>query len=150
VFEKDLSAARQLQGQRVSFVASSYPGREFSAEVFSPGSMVHDQTRAASLLALVDNAEGLLKPGMFVAIELRPPDDRRVLQTPAAAVQRHGDKTFVFLPLGAGRFEARTVALGRSTSEQVEVSDGLAEGELVVVKGAFALKSQLLGELMTE
>jgi multidrug efflux pump subunit AcrA (membrane-fusion protein) len=134
----------------VSFVVGSYPQREFAAEVFSTGSLVDDKTRAARVLAIADNSERLLKPGMFVQIELSPPNDRHVLQVPSSAVQRHDGATFVFVSRGTGGFEARDVQLGRSTAEIAEITRGLTEGELVVVQGGFALKSQMLSELMVE
>jgi RND family efflux transporter MFP subunit len=150
VFEKDLEAVAGLEGRSVSFASGSYPRREFTAEVFSTGSLVDDETRAARLLAIADNRERLLKPGMFVEIELSPPNDGQVLQVPSPAVQRHDGTTFVFVSPGSGQFEARDVKLGRSTSETVEIAGGLDEGEPVVVQGGFALKSQMLSDLMAE
>jgi cobalt-zinc-cadmium efflux system membrane fusion protein len=150
VFEKDLNATLGLQGKSVVFEASSYPGRRFTAEVFSLGDLIDDETRAARLLAIADNSEGLLKPGMFVEVELTPRDDANVLQLPASAIQRHAGTTFVFVRAGTEGFERRDVKLGRSTSEAVEVIAGLAAGESVVVQGAFALKSQMLSELLAE
>jgi cobalt-zinc-cadmium efflux system membrane fusion protein len=150
VFEKDLGATRGLQGKSVTFEVSSYPGQQFTAEIFSLGDLVDDETRAARLLAIADNSERLLKPGMFVEIELTPRNDRDVLQLPAAAIQRHAGATFVFVSDGADRFQRRDVTLGRSTSELVEVCEGLVDGESVVVHGGFALKSEMLSELMVE
>jgi len=150
VFEKDLGAVRGLQGKSVTFEASSYPGQRFAAEVFSTGDVVDDATRAARLLATAKNADRVLKPGMFVEIELTPSNDPDVLQLPAAAIQRHDGATFVFIADGTGGFERRDVEIGRSTSLLVEINGGVQEGDLAVVKGGFALKSEMLSELMVE
>jgi RND family efflux transporter MFP subunit len=150
VFEKDLNATRGLEDQSVTFSANSYPGQQFTADIFSSGNLVDDETRAARLLAIADNSERLLKPGMFVEIELTRRNDADVLQLPAAAIQRHAGATFVFVSDGAGRFERRNVKVGRSTSELVEIAAGLTDGESVVVNGGFALKSEMLSELMAE
>jgi cobalt-zinc-cadmium efflux system membrane fusion protein len=150
VFEKDLEAVRGLQERSVTFATGGYPGRSFTAEVFSFGDLVADETRAAPLLAVADNSDGLLKPGMFVEIQLTARNDADVLQLPAAAIQRHAGATFVFVADGSDGFERRDVRLGRSTSELVEVRTGLAEGELVVVHGGFALKSEMLSDLLVE
>jgi len=150
VFEKDLEAVAGLEGKPVTFLAESYPGRKFRAEVFTPGSVVDDETRAARLLAIADNPERLLKPGMFVQIDLSPTSDRRVLQAPSSAIQRHGKAAFVFVSRNNGEFEARDVELGRSTSQTTEIAGGLTGGERVVVQGGFALKSQMLSALMVE
>jgi len=150
VFEKDLGAIRGLQGESVTFQVGSYPGQRFTADVFTLGDLVDDETRAARLLAIADNSDRLLKPGMFVDIELTPRNDANVLQLPAAAIQRHAGATFVFVANGADRFKRRDVKLGRSTSELVEIREGLTDGECVVVNGGFALKSEMLSELMVE
>jgi cobalt-zinc-cadmium efflux system membrane fusion protein len=150
IFEKDLGAIRGLQGKTVTFETSSYPGQQFTAETFSTGDIVDDETRAARLLATASNSDRLLKPGMFVEIELTPRKDADVLQLPAAALQRHAGATFVFIADGSDGFERRDVELGRSTSQLVEINAGLREGERAVVNGGFALKSEMLSELMVE
>jgi multidrug efflux pump subunit AcrA (membrane-fusion protein) len=150
VFEKDLDVTRELPGKLVTFEASSYPGQPFTATIFSSGDLVDDETRASQLLAVADNTQRLLKPGMFVEVDLTPGGDTDVLQLPAAAIQHHAGATFVFVSDGTGSFERRDVKLGRSTSDRVEITAGLSDGESVVVKGAFSLKSEMLSELMVE
>ena len=71
-------------------------------------------------------------------------------QIPAAAVHRHEGVRFAFVQRGRGRFERRDLEVGRGTADSIEVTDGLAEGELVVVDGGFALKSEMLSELTVE
>lgn len=150
VFEKDLAAVSGLEGKPVSFRAGSYPDRTFTANVFSLGDLVNDETRAVGLLAVAENPQRLLKPGMFVEIELSPGEDAAVLQLPASAIQRHNGATFVFVPGGDSAFQRREVQVGRSTPDLVEVVAGLAEGEPAVVRGGFALKSELLSDLLAE
>ena len=150
VFEKDLGAIHGLEASPVSFQVNSYPNQRFTAEVFSLGDLVDDDTRAARLLAKAGNSDRLLKPGMFVEIELTRGDDGEVLQLPASAIQRHAGATFVFVSDGNSGFERRDVSIGRATSQRVEIREGLTEGESVVVSGGFALKSKLLSELMVE
>lgn len=102
------------------------------------------------MLAIAENAQQRLKPGMFVEIDLRGNTARDVLQVPHAALQHYAGATCVFVRSGPGKFERRDVAIGRPTSELVEITSGLTENEAVVVKGGFALKSEMLGDLMAE
>jgi len=150
IFEKDLERVVGLEGKNVEFWSPSFGDRGFNAEVFSLGSVVDDATRAARLLAVVDNEEGLLKPGMFVEIELRGETDHGVIQVPSGAVQHHAGVDFVFVDHGSRRFERRNVLTGRSMSSSVEIREGLQEGETIVVRGGFALKSEMLRDLMSE
>jgi len=150
IFEKDLGAVHGLDGKLVEFRTTSYPDQVFSAKVFSLGNVVNDQTRAASLLAVVENSDRQLKPGMFAEIDLFSGYDTDVALVPASAIQRHDGASFVFVRRGPQKFERRDVRIGRSTSENVEILGGLAEDESVVVRGCFALKSEMLSELMVE
>ena len=59
-------------------------------------------------------------------------------------VERIEGRPVVFVAREAGAFQQRTVELGASGGELVEIRNGLAEGELVAVDGAFLLKSELL------
>lgn len=150
IFEKDLGAVHGLQGKPVEFRTTGYPDQVFSAKVFSLGNVVDDQTRAARLLAVVENTDRLLKPGMFAEIDLSNGYDTNVAVVPASAIQRHDGASFVFVSRGRQQFERRDVRIGRSTSENVEILDGLDTNEPVVVCGGFALKSEMLSELMVE
>jgi cobalt-zinc-cadmium efflux system membrane fusion protein len=65
---------------------------------------------------------------------------------PESAVQRERDRRFVFVQRDSQTFEARDVTLAESNGEVVKILDGLQEGEPIVVKGAYVLKSELLSD----
>ncbi|MEN6494936.1 MAG: hypothetical protein ABFD16_11715, partial [Thermoguttaceae bacterium] len=134
----------------LTFRTPSYPEQGFVAKVFTLGHQVSDQTRAVRLLATADNPKRLLKPGMFVDVELDGGEEAAVLQIPVSAVQRHQGAVFSFVACGDGQFARRDVQLGPATSELVEVKAGLDEGERVVVQGGFALKSELFNDSVVE
>ncbi len=150
IFEKDLPSLARLENATLRFRTSGYPQREFPAKVLTVGHQVSDETRAVRLLAAADNAQGLLKPGMFVDVQFDCGQDAPVLQVPLAAIQHHEGAAFAFVACGGGRFARRDVRLGRSDAATVEVAAGLSEGDLVVVKGGFALKSEMLNDLLAE
>ncbi|MDZ7617154.1 MAG: efflux RND transporter periplasmic adaptor subunit, partial [Patescibacteria group bacterium] len=150
VFEKDLVTVRDPRRRTVAFTTGAYPGRAFNATVFSLGALVAEESRAAAMLAVVDNPAGMLKPGMFVEIEWVAHADADVMQLPTSAIQRHAGDTFVFVATGDGGYQRRDIQLGRSTAEHVEVGRGLADADLVVIRGGFALKSEMLSHLLME
>ena len=150
IFEKDLPALVGLQGRQVRFRAGTYPGRRFEAKVFYAGDIVEEKTRAVRLTAAAENPDGALKPGMFVEVELPIGADENVIQVPASALQDHEGKTFVFVRLEDGQFRRRDVTVGRTNEQAAEVAEGLKEGDQVVVRGAFALKTELLREQIGE
>ncbi len=87
-----------------------------------------------------------LKPEMFATIRIYSEPETNVLLVPEVSIQRERDRRFVFVQREPQVFEARDVKLGDSNGEVVKVLDGLQEGEQIVTKGSFVLKSELLGE----
>jgi Cu(I)/Ag(I) efflux system membrane fusion protein len=78
---------------------------------------------------------------MRVAAQLEVPLSPRLV-VPAEAVVYAGPRRIVFVEHGTGRFEPRTPKLGITAAGLVEVLDGLAAGEPVVVKGTFLLAAE--------
>ena len=66
----------------------------------------------------------------------------RLLAVPVSAVLDTGQRRLVYVEEQPGHYVARPVALGPRAGELYPVLSGLAEGELVVVHGAFLLDSQ--------
>jgi cobalt-zinc-cadmium efflux system membrane fusion protein len=150
VYEEHLRLLRELQDRPVRFRSDAWPGEVFEARIFYTGDIVDPQTRTISMRAVAANAERKLKPGMFVTVELPPAARATVLQVPAAAVLEHEGKPFVFVHLGGDEFARRAVVVGRHSPEAVEIRDGIAAGDEVVVAGGFALKSRLLSALLAD
>ncbi len=115
-----------------------------------------EQTRTAKVRVEAANPGELMKVGMFVQVDLQSGSPGagtptvQELVVPAAAVQRIGERTVVFVPKEAepGHFEMRDVELGGELGGYRRVISGLSLGEKVVTKGSFTLKTQKMkGEL---
>lgn len=150
IYEEHLPLIKQAQNQTVHLTSNSWPGKTFEAEVFYTGDVVDESSRTLALRAIAKNDEGMLKPGMFVNVQLPSTAQADVLQVPVTAIMDHDRKSFVFVHKGGDEFERRDVSLGRSNGQSVEIASGLEEGESVVINGGFALKSQMLAELLSE
>ncbi len=150
IYETHLPLLERLDDQIVQVRCEAWPDRVFEARVFYTGDVVQESTRTIALRAKADNPEGLLKPGMFVTVELPDVDSQEVLQVPRHSLQEHEGTKFVFVQTGEGEFHRRDVTVGRRTRDAVEVLRGLAPEERVVVEGGFALKSRMLAELLEE
>lgn len=150
VYETQLPLVAQATGQELSFTSDAWPGKTFSARIFYTGDIVERESRTVAMRAVVDNAAGLLKPGMFVRVMLPGAARAGVLQVPRSAIQEHEGRSFVFLHAGGAAFVRRDVTLGRRAGESVEILAGLAPGDPVVTGGGFALKSRLLAGLLEE
>lgn len=150
IYEEHLSLLPNLDGQEITMQTNAWPGRTFTAKVFYTGDVVDEASRTVSMRALADNAEGLLKPGMFLKVSFPNTAPVNVVQVPDTCVMDHEGVSFVFVHTGGDRFERRDVRAGRRTQKWAEILSGLRAGESVVTRGGFALKSQMLAELLAE
>lgn len=153
--ESDFALLPELQKGKIRLSATAYPGRSFAAKILSVGATVDPTTRTVSMLASTNNAEGLLKIGMFVRIVLDTSAEVKALAVPSSAVEEIEGKTGVFLPVTDDKneghtFAFRAVKLGRESGDRQVINSGLKPGESVVFKGAFVLKSELILQSDTE
>jgi cobalt-zinc-cadmium efflux system membrane fusion protein len=72
------------------------------------------------------------------------------LVVPEEAIQEIDGVDTVFVRDSGNQFRARTVEAGRHVDGGVEIVEGLKPGDAVVVKGGFALKSQLLKAMIQD
>jgi membrane fusion protein, heavy metal efflux system len=148
IYEEDLSQVRM--GQEAVARVAAFPERTFNGKVDNIGAVVEPTTRAVKVRVVLPNPNGELKPGMFATVEVAGTTGERIagLFVPAAAVQRDGDRTIVFVPKGERQYQRRAVKLGRSTGDWAQVLEGVTEGQTVVTNGSFILKAELKkGEL---
>ncbi len=89
----------------------------------------------------VDNAEGLLRPGMFVEADVVRSRKEAVVMVPIFAVMPADPGYAVYVvedagePLSLGKARRRAVTLGVMQGQEVEIRQGLKPGELLIVRG---------------
>lgn len=143
------ATASVQRGSSVRFTVPAYPGRTFTARVARIAPVVDSVSRAIEVWAPV-SAEGqrALRAEMTADAELMGAGDGAVTRTvPAGAVQLLDGETVVLLAsrLGEGMLiESRRVRVGRRTSQQAELLDGVAVGDSVLLNGAALGKAELL------
>jgi cobalt-zinc-cadmium efflux system membrane fusion protein len=94
---------------------------------------------------VLDNPDGKLHPGLFVTAAIPTTGAAsEAIAVPVEALQKISGETAVFVEKGPGEYELRPVEAGREGEGRIEILRGLAEGDKVVVAGAFTLKSELL------
>lgn len=140
--EKDVRLIHH--GQPVEIRLTAYPQEVFDGTITYIGDVLDPATRTMRLRVVAPNPDRRLKPEMFAVVRIYTNAEPGVLSVPLAAVQRVQNDSVVFVRLDERSFEARPVKLGEESGEVVKVQDGLHEGEPVVTKGAFLLKSELV------
>lgn len=103
--------------------------------------IVDQATRTAQARAVLPNAEGRWRPGLFVTATVQDPVSAAIV-APRRAVQTFEGRSTVFV-VEDDRFVAKPVTLGRTGRTRVEIRDGLAAGDRIADDGSFLVKAEL-------
>lgn len=137
VSESESAIARP--GLKIQFEVPAYPNRKFEAEIYYVGGKLEDDARVVMVHANVTKDAELLKPGYFAAVSFTEKTKDRAIVVPLSAVQPT-ERGFVSFVVVDGKAERRQVKTGIAVTERdIEIVEGLKEGELLVIDGANAL-----------
>lgn len=128
-------------GQKAKLSSKAFEGRVIEGIVKSVDSLVDTATQTVGVRIEVQMNHELMKPGLFVDIEMDLDLGQRLVVSNSALFSP-GKNTYVFVEKETGLYLPKWVQTGISTSEKTEVISGLAEGEAVVVSANFLLDSE--------
>ncbi len=141
VYEYELPWIRV--GQQALVTLTYLPGQNFHGTVEYIYPYLKGSTRTARVRMEIPNPKLQLKPEMFAQAEIDAPLGKSAAVIPTEAVMNTGEKQYVFLSLGQGRFEPRAVKLGVHDGDGwVQMLSGLKGGEEVVTSAQFLLDSE--------
>lgn len=149
IYEKDL--AKISPGQEVSVSVTAYPDETFHGQIAYVSNVVEEQTRTVKVRVEIDNSAKKLKPGMFATARITTGKEEgsQRLAVPNSAVESHENKKMVFVSLGNYAFQMNEIKTGEEFNGYTEVLEGIKEGEEVVTRGSFYLKSEMLKRMLT-
>ena len=139
-------------GQIIKLTTNAYPNKEFTAKVSFVDPLLNSTTRTVMVRAVLNNSEGLLKPGMFVEGRIDMPNDEsgKVISVPSTAVMWTGERSVVYVKTNPDEpiFEMREVSLGNTNGESFTILSGLEGGDEIVTNGTFTVDAaaQLQGK----
>jgi Cu(I)/Ag(I) efflux system membrane fusion protein len=139
LYERDLARVRRGMAAQFAAAGESAPPIEARVEIIEPS--VGAETRTARVRLSVANPSMRLRPGQYGDVTFALPGTASLV-VPRDAVADTGAAQYVFVDSGGGRFEPRRVRTGVLAGEDLEVIDGLREGERVVARGSFMVDSE--------
>jgi len=134
-------------GLQVLVTGDALPDATIEGQITAINPKVDPETLNVKVEATVANRSGSLRPGMFVSVAVRLPEQQKVLAIPITAVlyAPFGDSVFVIEENGAGKsgktLRQQFVRLGEKRGDFVAITEGLKEGEMVVSTGVFKLRN---------
>jgi Cu(I)/Ag(I) efflux system membrane fusion protein len=139
IYESEVAAVTLSQPASVTFAA--YPGETFPGMVSYVYPTLNTEARTVRVRVDLPNPGLRLKPGMFGTVTLQT-DAARTLVVPKEAVLDTGLRQLVFLDRGEGTYAPYPVKLGRRSQDDVEVLEGLKEGDRIVTSANFLLDAE--------
>lgn len=126
-------------GDKVTGTVAAWPGREFEGVVATIDARIDSVTRAMTVRADFPNPDRALRPGMLMDVRLFRPE-RQALVIPEIAVVQVARDSFVYQVLEDDTVSPAAVTTGVRRAGQVEIVEGLAAGDRIVVDGTGKLR----------
>jgi len=149
-YENQISLLKE--GQKITITTKAYPDTHFDAKISFIDPVLNSATRTIRVRAVLQNPQGQLKPGMFVAGSVSIPAriKESTLVIPESAVLWTGERSVVYIRTNPedATFEMREITLGNAVQDGYIVLDGLQSGDEIVTNGTFTVDAaaQLKGK----
>ncbi len=132
--------AMRAQLQSISFVrvtSAANPAVMGNGEVIALSDMADDQSGVYELRARLDNSDHLFTGGMVVTVRSATGKPQLAIRIPLGSVlSAYGQSPYVMLvDPQSGTAIRRNVQLGRVSGNWVEIPEGLAAGDQLIVRG---------------
>lgn len=122
------------KGQKVNLTIPAISPEYRDVVIDSVNNIPDPRTQLYSIKINVENKDGKIKPGMFANVEIPLEEKNSVLSVPSESVIIKDDKNIVYI-LEDNKARERKIAIGLDTGREVEVLEGLKEGDMVIIKG---------------
>ncbi|NNM58708.1 MAG: efflux RND transporter periplasmic adaptor subunit [Legionellales bacterium] len=134
-------------GQTVVLNIDTFPGKAFTGKITTIEPIIDVNTRNVEVEATVNNPSLALVPGMFARVIITTSKLHRYLTLPQTAISFNPYGAVIFLVKATGKDKSvltvlqQFVTTGETRGDQVAVTKGLNEGDLVVTSGQLKLKN---------
>jgi len=147
IIERD--APKLKLGQKTEIYVDAFPTESFAGTIDSISPIIEGRTRTQNIKIELKNPEFNLKPGMFARTLIATYENDSALIIPTSAFKKKESEYFVYVVhpieeekkekkakepvLEQGVVEVRKIEIAYLTQDAAEISEGLEEGELIIV-----------------
>lgn len=139
VFQTDVGELRP--GDPAQVTVDAYPGRTFYGRIDQILPDVDPVTRTVRVRLVFRNPGVVLKPGMYVNVDIKVPLGVQLL-IPASGVLQTGTQNIAFIDQGNGYLKPILVQVGQQVNNSLIVLKGLKAGEHIVSSANFLIDSE--------
>ena len=145
VYESDIAKIRQ--GNPVTVTTMAYDGEVFQGHIEKVYNVLDSESKTMKVRISLDNARGLLRPGMFATVHVNVSGGGKAqCRVPAKAIVFDGGSDYVVVSDGQGHYRRQPVKTDHVGSDYAYVKSGLRVGEQVVSKNALLVFNTLGNE----
>lgn len=126
------------KGQRAELIADAIPGKVFAGKVERISPTIDPATGTFKVTVYMDSNQDQLRPGMFGRVKIVYDTRMNTRMIPKAAVMSEDETQSVFVIKDSLAFR-KTIRTGYVNGVNIEVVDGLDDGEIVVTTGQGSL-----------
>ncbi|MES2751680.1 MAG: efflux RND transporter periplasmic adaptor subunit [Pseudomonadota bacterium] len=135
-FVRETDAPAVDVGQEIAFSVLAFPGRVLNARINYVPAAIEPTTRRLMVRATIENTDGSLKPEMFANVTIYSAGDRPAIGVPKQALIYEGDQVRVWVARDDKTIELRQIKVGLANGDLVEVKGNLSPGENIITKGS--------------
>ena len=152
IIERDMGKVKS--GHAVKVVLDAFPGKVFEGTVDSVSPMIEGRSRTQSVRILIPNKHNLMKPGMFARAEITTFEEKDAIVIPRKSLKKTENGYAVFgivrdeqqenkSPAGFEMATAKIipVEVGRATEALALITEGLSEGQEILLESPKAKES---------
>jgi len=114
--------------------------RDYYAQVYAVESKLEMETRTLNVRARYPNENEAIQPGRYLSVEITRREIKDALAIPSEAIIPEMGKTMVFL-YNNGEARSVEISAGLRTESQVQVLDGLSQGDTLITTGVMQLRT---------
>jgi len=134
--------SRISMGMKAVLSFESYPGETFDAVVMELSPVVDEVSRTMMIKMDIVKRDRRIKAGMYAKISLITEVKDNIVRIPTDSIMSRFGETFVFVMDGEDRVSKRLVKEGIRINGVSEISEGLKEGETIILQGQTLLDDQ--------
>ena len=135
----EVEAAYVDVGDSVSLDVPALRGADVPGTVTRTGFALDAVNRSLETIIDLDNAAGRLRPGLFATARIKLHEQKDALSLPSAAAVRQGKEAFCYRLIG-GKASKTPIQVGIKVGDDFEVTQGLGDGDMVILNKAASLK----------
>jgi RND family efflux transporter MFP subunit len=137
------------QGTPADVTYESFPGRKFPAKVVSTAGAIDPGTRTLLTELQIPNTSGELFPGAYARVHLHTTSTSQALLVPSNVLLFRSDGTTVGVVDPEGKVSLRKVTIGRDLGTKLQIVEGLAVSDQVIINPSDSLADGLIVKVST-